>query len=93
MINDHDDNWSNDDHDDNNHHHASGNRDASPAIGVWDNVTVAHGEERDRDQPHRVQQVRMLLVVVPGHDDDDEGGDVIHGDYTGSKQPTSQFYK
>ena len=98
MIIDQDDNWSNDDHDENNHHHASSNSDASPAVGVWDDITVAHREEGDRDQPHRIQQVRVLLIVVPGHEDDDDdvdddGGDVIHGDYIASKQPTSQFYE
>ena len=39
---------------DNNHHHPCGDGDASATVGVGDDVTVADGEESDRDQPHCV---------------------------------------
>ena len=42
------------DDNDNTHHHPCGDGDASATVGVWDDVTVADGEESDRDQPHCV---------------------------------------
>ncbi len=49
------------------HHHAGGDGDASAAVGVGHNVAVSDAEEGDGDQPHRVQQVRVLFVVIPSH--------------------------
>ena len=46
-------------------HHAGGDGDAPAAVGVGHNVPVADAEEGDGYQPHRVQQVGVLLVVVP----------------------------
>ena len=47
------------------HHHASGDGDPPAAVGVGHDVPVAHAEEGDGDQPHGVQQVGVLLVVIP----------------------------
>ena len=47
------------------HHDARGDRDATAAIRVGHDVAVADAQERDGNQPHRVEQIRVLLVVVP----------------------------
>lgn len=39
--------------------------DAPAAVGVRHDVTEADTQERDRDQPHRVQQVGVLFIVKP----------------------------
>ena len=46
-------------------HHAGGDGDAPAAVGVGHDVPVADAEEGDGYQPHRVQQVGVLLVMVP----------------------------
>jgi len=33
-------------------------------LRVWYDVAVANGQKRDRRQPHGVQQIGMLFVVV-----------------------------
>ena len=47
------------------HHHAGGHSDPPAAVGVGDDVTVADAEEGDGYQPHGVQEVSVLLVMVP----------------------------
>ena len=47
------------------HHHAGGDGDPSPAVGVGDDVSVAHAEEGDGYQPHCVEEVGVFLVMVP----------------------------
>ena len=48
------------------YHHARGHRYTPATVGVRNDVSVADAEEGDGYQPHRVQQVGVLLVVVPG---------------------------
>ena len=60
-------------------HHAGGDGDAAPAVGVGHDVAVADRQEGDGDQPHRVQQVGVLLVMVPGHHGDHDEDD--HADH------------
>lgn len=47
------------------HHDARGHRDPTAAVSIGNDITVPDAQERDGDQPHRVEQVRVLLVVVP----------------------------
>lgn len=47
------------------HHDASRDSDTSTAVRVGHNVTVADAQKRDCDQPHRVEQIGVLLVVIP----------------------------
>ena len=47
------------------HHHASGHSDPPATVGVGDDVTVADAEEGDGYQPHGVQEVSVLLVMIP----------------------------
>ena len=47
------------------HHHAGGDGDPPAAVGVGHDVAVAHAEEGDGDQPHGVQEVGVLLVMIP----------------------------
>ena len=47
------------------HHHAGGDGDPSPAVGVGDDISVPHTEEGDGYQPHGVEEVGVLLVMVP----------------------------
>ena len=49
------------------YHHARGHSYAPAAVGVRNNVSVPHAQEGDGYQPHGVQQVGVLLVVVPGN--------------------------
>ena len=46
-------------------HYAGGDGDASTAVSVGHNVTVADAQEGYGNQPHGVEQIGMLLVVVP----------------------------
>ena len=46
-------------------HYARGDGDASTAVSVGHNVTVADAQEGYGNQPHGVEQIGMLLVVVP----------------------------
>ena len=48
------------------YHHARGHRNPPATVGVRNNVAVSDAEEGDGYQPHGVQQVGVLLVVVPG---------------------------
>ena len=56
------------------HHHAGRDGYPTAAIGVWHDVAVADAEEGDGDQPHGVQQVGVLLVVIPATDKDKLSG-------------------
>ena len=47
------------------HHYAAQKTDSSPAISVWNNVAIAHAKERYGYQPETVQDVDVLVVVVP----------------------------
>lgn len=49
------------------YHDASEQTDTLPAVGVWDHVAIADGEEGDGDEPHGTQEVAgyVLLVMVP----------------------------
>ena len=47
------------------YHHAGGDGDPPAAVGVRHDVAVAHAEEGDGDEPHRVEEVGVLLVMVP----------------------------
>ena len=51
--------------DDESHHHAGGDGDAPAAVCVRHDVPVADAEEGDGYQPHGVQQVGVLLVMIP----------------------------
>ena len=52
------------------YHHACGYSNTPTTVGVRNNVSVPHAEEGDGYQPHGVQQVGVLLVVVPGEPED-----------------------
>ena len=47
------------------YHHARGHSNPPATVSVRNNVAVADAEEGDGYQPHRVQQVSVLLVMVP----------------------------
>lgn len=47
------------------HHYAAQKTDSSAAISVWNNVAIAHAKERNGYQPETVQDVDVLVVVVP----------------------------
>lgn len=47
------------------HHDTSCDSDTSTAVRVGHDVTVADAQERDGDQPHRVEQIGVFLVVIP----------------------------
>ena len=47
------------------HHHAGGDGDPSAAVGVRHDVAVADTEEGDGDEPHGVEEVGVLLVMIP----------------------------
>ena len=47
------------------HHNAGGDGNAAAAVRVGHDVAVADAQEGDGDEPHGVEQVGMLLVVVP----------------------------
>lgn len=47
------------------YHDTRTDRDPSTAVGVGNDVTEADTQERDRDEPHRVQQVGVLFIVEP----------------------------
>ena len=51
--------------DDDSYHHAGGDGDAPAAVCVRHDVPVAHAEEGDGDEPHGVQQVGVLLIMIP----------------------------
>ena len=78
------------------HHYAAQKTDSSPAISVWNNVAIAHAKERYGYQPETVQDVDVLVVVVPelcnrslttwiGEGDSSEAREwlhsIRHGDY------------
>ncbi len=46
------------------HHDACSDGDTSTAVRVGHNVSVADAQERDGDEPHGVEQVGVLLVVI-----------------------------
>ena len=46
------------------YHDARADGNGASAVSVGYNVTVTDRQERDRDQPHGVEQVLMLHVVV-----------------------------
>ena len=46
------------------YHDAGADGDAASAVRVGHDVAVADRQERDRQQPHRVEQVLVLHVVV-----------------------------
>ena len=48
------------------HHCADSNGDAPATIGVRHYVSVADGEKGNGDHPQRVQNVGVIVVVVPG---------------------------
>ena len=54
-----------DNDDDDSYHHAGGDGDAPAAVCVRHDVAVAHTEEGDGDEPHGVQQVGVLLIMIP----------------------------
>ena len=47
------------------YHHPCGHRYASATVGVRYNVSISNTEEGDCYQPHGVQKVGVLLVMVP----------------------------
>ena len=47
------------------HHHPRGDGNAAAAVSVRHDVAVTDAEECDGYEPHGVQQVGVLLVVVP----------------------------
>jgi hypothetical protein len=47
------------------HHDAGRDSDTSTAIRVGHDVTVADAQKRDGNQPHGVEKIGVLLVVVP----------------------------
>jgi len=52
------------------YHDAGADGDGSTAVRVGHDVAVADRQERDRDQPHRVEQVLVLDIVItagPAH--------------------------
>ena len=46
------------------HHHAGRDRDSPSTVRVGDNITIAYAQESDGYQPHCVQQVGVLLIVI-----------------------------
>src|SRR6218665_3901461 len=44
-------------------HDASGDSDASAAVAVWNDVSVSDGQERDSDEPDRVEEILKLLIM------------------------------
>jgi hypothetical protein len=47
------------------HHDASRDGDTASAVRVGHNVAVADAQKRDGNQPHGVEQIGVLLVVIP----------------------------
>ena len=47
------------------YHHSSCYSNSSAAISVRYNIAISDTEECDGNEPHCVQQVRVLLVMVP----------------------------
>ena len=47
------------------HHHPRGDGNAAAAVSVRHDVAVTDAEESDGYEPHGVQQVGVLLVMVP----------------------------
>jgi len=47
------------------YHYASGDRNATTAVSVWHYVSEAHAQERDRYEPHGVQQVSVIFIMKP----------------------------
>ena len=47
------------------HHHAGGDGNPPAAVGVRHDVAVADTEEGDGDEPHGVEEVGVLLVMIP----------------------------
>ena len=47
------------------YHHARSDSNPPPAVGVGHDVPVPNTQEGDGYQPHGVQQVGVLLVVIP----------------------------
>lgn len=48
-----------------NYHNAGSDSDASPAIRVRHDIAETHTKKCDRDKPHRIEQISMVLVVKP----------------------------
>jgi hypothetical protein len=46
------------------YHHPSSDSYASATVRVGHDVSISHTQEGDGNEPHCVQQVRVLLVVV-----------------------------
>ena len=46
------------------YHHSRSDRYAPATVGIRNNVTIANTQEGDGDQPHCVQQIRVLLIMV-----------------------------
>lgn len=47
------------------HHDASRDSDTATAVSVGHDVAVTDAQKRDGNQPHGVEQIGVLLVVVP----------------------------
>lgn len=47
------------------YHYAGGDRNATTAVSVWHYVSEAHAQERDRYEPHGVQQVSVIFIMKP----------------------------
>jgi len=47
------------------YHYAGGDRNATTAVSVWHYVSEAHAQERDRYEPHGVQQVSVIFIMIP----------------------------
>ena len=54
------------------HHHACSHSNAPSTVRVGDDITIADAEERYGYQPHCVEQVGVLLVVIS--DERTDGG-------------------
>ena len=46
------------------HHHACRDGYAPATVSVWYDIPVSHTQEGDGNEPHSVEQIGMLLIVI-----------------------------